>query len=180
MTPEEQAAADAAARHAADAAERQKVTDLLHNLREENKERRLKAETLETENKRLADEHAAALAKEKTDREALTAAHEARLIRAELKAHAVAAGIVDLEGLKLIDVAGLKLNEAGEIEGAAELMAKVKEAKPWLFKAEKQSSSNTQKPPDKGDDGKKKATEMDTKEYAAAKAKALKESRSAR
>ena len=61
------------------------------------------------------------------------AAGRERLIRAELKAHAIRAGMVDLDGLKLLDPGALSLDEAGEVPGAGALMAALKRAKPWLF-----------------------------------------------
>ena len=42
-------------------------------------------------------------------------ATEARLILAELKAESLKAGMIDLDGLKLIDLSGAKLNEHGRI-----------------------------------------------------------------
>ncbi|HTR16515.1 MAG TPA: hypothetical protein VMI52_05710 [Acetobacteraceae bacterium] len=56
-----------------------------------------------------------------------------RLIRAELKGEAMRAGMVDLDGLKLVDTAAVRLNDAGEVDGAAALMARLKREKPWLF-----------------------------------------------
>ena len=44
---------------------------------------------------------------------------QVRLIHAELKAEAVRAGMIDLDGLKLIDFSEAKLNERGEVDGAA-------------------------------------------------------------
>ena len=41
---------------------------------------------------------------------ALEASLRERLLRAELKAHAVRAGMVDLDGLKLLDTSALVLN----------------------------------------------------------------------
>ena len=58
---------------------------------------------------------------------------EGRLVRAELKSEAVRAGMVDLDGLRLIDVPALKLNERGEVEGAAGVMQDLRRSKPWLF-----------------------------------------------
>ena len=63
----------------------------------------------------------------------LQAEANARLIRAELKAEAVRAGMIDLDGLKLIDAAEVRLTEAGEIEDAQGLLGRLKRAKPWLF-----------------------------------------------
>ena len=56
-----------------------------------------------------------------------------RLIRAEMKAEAIRAGMVDLDGLKLADTSGLTVDEAGEVQGAAALMQSLRKAKPWLF-----------------------------------------------
>lgn len=58
---------------------------------------------------------------------------EAKLIRAELKAEAVKAGMVDLDGLKLIDASEIRLTEAGEVQDAGALLGRLKRAKPWLF-----------------------------------------------
>ncbi len=65
----------------------------------------------------------------------------ARLVRAELKAEAVKAGMVDLDGLKLLELADVRLTEDGEVAGAAELLARLKRAKPWLFGVAASSSS---------------------------------------
>ena len=94
-----------------------------------------------------------------------------RIIRAELKASALKAGMVDLDGLKLADLSTVKLNEAGEVEGADELMKALKEAKPYLF-ATTQSTSNTSKAPPKKDDSKPKtAKDMTPEEWKAEKRK---------
>lgn len=90
-----------------------------------------------------------------------------RLIRAELKAHAVRAGIVDLDGLKLVDTDGLALNEAGELDGAASLIASLRKRKPWLFGDA--NSSSTAQPPPSAPMKKKSATEMSMEEWRAAK-----------
>ena len=59
--------------------------------------------------------------------------HRAALLRVGLRAEAVRAGMVDLDGLKLVDTSGLEPDEHGEIGGAPALMAAMKRAKPWLF-----------------------------------------------
>lgn len=63
-----------------------------------------------------------------------------RIIQSELKSLAIRAGIVDLDGLKLLDTTSLILNEQGDIEGADRLLAGLKRGKPWLFQG---SSSST-------------------------------------
>ena len=77
----------------------------------------------------------------------IEAAHRARLVRAELKAEAVRHGMVDLDGLKLLDPTSIQLDEAGEVTGAATVMRDFKRAKPWLFNPAGGISSSTATPP---------------------------------
>src|SRR5690349_957992 len=65
-------------------------------------------------------EQAVAEAKAEAERrilQTMTAANN-RIIIAELKAEALKAGIVDLDGLRLADLSSVKLNDAGELEVA--------------------------------------------------------------
>jgi len=101
----------------------------------------------------------------------LARAHEARLIRAELKSAALAAGMIDLDGLKLADLSGLSIDESGEIAGAEALLAELRRAKPWLFAAP--SSSSTAAPPPPAGPA-RHALEMTDAEYRAARAELLK------
>lgn len=142
--------------------------EYVKELREENKGWRLKAQQLERERDehRTAAEKAAQEAEGKI-KEAHTAA-EQRVIRAELKAEALKAGMVDLDGLKLADLSKIKINDAGEVEGATELMEELKKAKPYLFGAT-QNSSTPGNPPNPKPPAAKKATEMTEEEYAAAR-----------
>lgn len=142
--------------------------EYVKELREENKGWRLKAQQLEKER----DDHKTAAEKAAQDaegkiKEAHTAA-EQRVIRAELKAEALKAGMVDLDGLKLADLSKIKINDAGEVEGAAELMEEFKKAKPYLF-GSTQNSSTPGNPPNPKPPVAKKATEMSDEEYAAAR-----------
>ncbi len=98
-------------------------------------------------------------------------ATEARLILAELKAESLKAGMIDLDGLKLIDLSGAKLNEQGQFEGAAEMMAELRRAKPWLFG---RSSSSGAVPPPAQPPRQRLATEMTDEEYRTARAALLK------
>lgn len=66
---------------------------------------------------------------------------QARILSAELKAAALRAGMIDLDGLKLMDTSAVTLNEQGELVGAAALMGAMRRAKPWLFGAASSSSS---------------------------------------
>ena len=72
--------------------------------------------------------------------------NDARLIRAELKAEAIRAGMIDLDGLKLLNFDDVKLTEAGEVAEATDLLAKLKRAKPWLFNNNTSSSSSANPP----------------------------------
>ena len=104
----------------------------------------------------------------------VTAQHEmeTRLIRAELKAEAVRAGIVDLDGLKLLDISNAKIDEKGNVPGAAAMMAELKRSKPWLFA--KTSSSSSASVPANEPPRQKLAKEMTEVEYRAARAELLK------
>jgi hypothetical protein len=97
---------------------------------------------------------------------------EARLIRAELKSEALRAGMVDLDGLKLIELDQLKLSTDGEVDGAPALMARLKKAKPWLFGTS--SSSSIATPPPAQAPRQKLATEMTDAEYRTAREVLLK------
>lgn len=94
-----------------------------------------------------------------------------RLMRAELKAHAVRAGMVDLDGLKLLDTSALSLNERDEVVGAESLMAEARRNKPWLF-AGASTSSPASAPPAQAPRA-KLATEMTDAEWRAARAEML-------
>jgi hypothetical protein len=97
---------------------------------------------------------------------------DARLIRAELKAEAVRAGMVDLDGLKLLDVAEITLTETGEIADAAVLLARLKRAKPWLF-GNAMSSSAAVNPPRPEPPRTRHANELSHEEWVAARAALL-------
>ena len=99
---------------------------------------------------------------------ALKADADARLVRAELKAEAGRAGIVDLDGLKLLDLSCATLNERGEVEGGAQLVAQLRRDKPWLFGPA--FSSNPASPPAAQAPRRKLAVEMTDAEYKAARA----------
>ena len=142
--------------------------EYVQELRHENASYRTKAAE-ESRKAAEAEERATKALEEATGKitAATTQANE-RIIRAELKASAIKAGMVDLDGLKLADLSTVKLNDAGEVEGAETLMEEMKKAKPYLF-GTTISTTNTGTPP-KRDEGKPKlATEMTKEEYAAAK-----------
>jgi hypothetical protein len=97
---------------------------------------------------------------------------DARLIRAELKAEAIRAGMVDLDGLKLLDIAEITLTETGEIADAVVLLSKLKRAKPWLF-GNAMSSSAAANPPRPEPPRTRHANELSHEEWLAARAALL-------
>jgi hypothetical protein len=103
-------------------------------------------------------------------REAMETAQQ-RLAKVELKAEAIRAGMIDLDGLKLIDPGQMPLSEQGEGEGAASVIAKLKRAKPWLFTTG--SSSSVAAPPPSTPPRAKHATEMTIDEWRAARSELL-------
>lgn len=68
-------------------------------------------------------------------------AHE-RVIQAELKAEAVAAGLNDLDLLKLIDTSSVKMDEKGQVVGLKEAISEFKTKKPAYFGSERKTSSS--------------------------------------
>lgn len=56
-----------------------------------------------------------------------------RVTQSDLRLAAKDAGMVDLDALKLLDAAALKIGEDGGVTNAAEAMAALKAAKPWAF-----------------------------------------------
>ena len=105
--------------------------------------------------------------------EELRSTTQAKLIRAELKAEAVRAGIIDLDGLRLLEISDAKLGENGDVENAAELVAQLRHNKPWLFNSG--SSSSVAPAPPAQSLRPKPATEMTDEEYRSARAALLKQ-----
>ncbi len=97
----------------------------------------------------------------------LEVASREAVIRAELKAEALRAGIVDLDGLKLADTSAVTLDERGEVVGAAVLVGALRRAKPWLFGVA--SSSSVAGVPLAAVVRAKSATEMSHAEWQAAR-----------
>ena len=86
--------------------------------------------------------------------------------RAELTLEAVRAGIVDLDGLKL-----LPPTVAGAEGDVAVTVRELKRAKPWLFSG---SSSSTAVAPPSSAPKPRRATEMNDEDWQAARAELLK------
>ncbi len=93
------------------------------------------------------------------------------LILADLKAEAIRAGMIDIDGLKLIDTSPLTVSDNGEVLGTATLIDRFRRQKPWLFGAA--STTTTATPPPQQSLRAKQATEMTPEEYRAARAAIL-------
>ena len=96
---------------------------------------------------------------------------DARLKQAELKAEALRAGMIDLDGLKLVDTGSVTLGADGALEGGAALMQQLRKAKPWLFADA--SSSAVAQPPRAEPPRARRATELTVEEWRAARAELL-------
>lgn len=97
----------------------------------------------------------------------LRSSFEARLIAADLRTEAVRAGMVDIDGLKLIDLTGIRLDDSDKVIGGRKLMADLRRAKPWLFGAA--ISSSIAVAPASQPVRQKTAMDMSDEEYVAAR-----------
>jgi hypothetical protein len=118
-----------------------------------------------------AEERVAALERQLAE---LEQTHHASLLRSALRAEAVRAGMIDLDGLKLMDASELALDEAGDVVGGAKAMAAMKRSKPWLFGLPgAASSSSAASAPPAQPPRPRRATEMSHEEWRAARAELL-------
>ncbi len=125
--------------------------------------------TDETETAPVADERVAALERKLID---TTSAYTQRLVQAELKAEAIRTGMVDLDGIRLVDTTTLTVNDKGEVAGAAAVMEQMRTTKPWLFSPA--SSSAAASPPPAQMSHARLATEMTREEWQQARTTLLK------
>jgi hypothetical protein len=100
--------------------------------------------------------------------------NEKRLIFAELKVEAMRANMIDLDGLQFLDMSQLHLDEDGNVADGANLMARLKRTKPWLFSTS--LSSSIAKVPPSGPTRQKLAKDMSDEEYRIARANIIKRS----
>ena len=94
-----------------------------------------------------------------------------RLVQAELKSHAIRAGIIDIDCLKLLDTAALKLDEQGNLPDAPAALARLKREKPWVF--QQQNSSHPAPAPAPEPPQQKTAREMTQSEWRVAREKLI-------
>jgi hypothetical protein len=92
---------------------------------------------------------------------------QTRLIVANLRTEAVRAGMVDLDGLKLIDLSDVHLDENDDVVGGRKMMTELRRMKPWLFGAA--STSSAAAVPTSQPVRQRTAMDMTDEEYAAAR-----------
>jgi hypothetical protein len=97
---------------------------------------------------------------------------ESRLVLANLQTEAVRSGMIDLDGLKLIDLSAVRLGTDDKIIGARKLMDDLRRNKPWLFGVT--SSSSAAIAPASQPVRQKMALEMTDEEYTAARTAVIK------
>lgn len=151
--------------------------DYVKQLRDEAKGYRIKLRETETDTPRLMREAAEAADRKTADavKEAVTklsADANSRIIRSELRAAALRAGIVDIDALKMLDASGVKVSADGDVEIPADFFEKAKAAKPYLFKAtgaDTGTTSSTQSAPKPAPTTVKSAQDLTPEEFAAEK-----------
>ena len=89
------------------------------------------------------------------------------IVKSHLQAEAARAGMIDLDGIKMLDISRVTISEDGEVQGATALMEKVRKEKPWLFG--KTSTSAPGGAPPSQPPRQKLATEMTDAEYQTAR-----------
>jgi hypothetical protein len=93
---------------------------------------------------------------------------QSRLIAANLRTEAVRAGMIDLDGLKLIDLSSVRLDDNDKIVDGRKVMADLRRDKPWLFGTA--STSSPAVPPSSQPVQQRAAMDMTDEEYAVARA----------
>jgi hypothetical protein len=146
--------------------------EYVSELRKESAAYRVKLQEMEKVAKDAQESAERVKKEEETKRTETQKQADERILRSELKAIALKAGMIDTDGLKLADLSKVKLLETGEIEGADALMEDLKKSKPYLF-GQTQNSTSTDKKPKPADNKPKLATEMTPEEYAAEKKKLI-------
>lgn len=108
--------------------------DYVRELRAEKRSWQLKAKEME-----------AVAAQARDELRATRTAADARILQAEMKALAVRAGMVDPDGVKLLDLSSVHINAAGEVVGGDDAIAVARTARPWLFANAR--TGNPERPP---------------------------------
>jgi hypothetical protein len=100
--------------------------------------------------------------------EKLRAEFQTRLVAANLRTEALRAGMIDLDGLKLVDLSSVTLDANDRVVSGRKLMEDLRRDKPWLFGTT--SSSSAAVAPASQPVRQKTALEMTDEEYVAARA----------
>ena len=95
-----------------------------------------------------------------------------RLILAELRTEALRAGMIDTDGIRLLDLSNLRLAPDATLPDAPALIALLRAAKPWLFT---RSTSSLAAPPSSAPPAPRRATEMTDHEWRQARADLLRQ-----
>jgi len=148
--------------------------------REDTKRARSEIAAKDAEIARLKTDHLTAIEAARTEAkvageravgEAKSAADQ-RFIRTEVKLALQAAGCANVEdGLKLVDVSAIKIADTGDVSGAVEAIAALKDKSPYLFGSKASSTSSTAKAPAAKTGDAKHAKDMSDEEFNAEMAK---------
>lgn len=95
-----------------------------------------------------------------------------RLILAELRTEALRAGMIDADGVRLLDLANVRLAPDATLPEAPALIALLRAAKPWLFT---RSTSSPAAPPSSTSHAPRRATDMTEREWRQARADLLRQ-----
>lgn len=89
-----------------------------------------------------------------------------RYIRAELKAEALKAGLVDVDALKMFDTSSIEIDVNGDVVGVKELIEEMRELKPYAFSTTVKDTTTDKKTPDSTKVNSKSALDMSSDEFA--------------
>lgn len=141
------------------------LTELRSYREKADRDRSAADERYKTE---IETERGARATAEATAKTALDAAH-ARLIRAEVRALAVAAGIEDPDDIGLMDLSGIAL-DGDAVKGAAEAVEAFRVAKPHKFRPRGLRVDKTQTPAPSGKPGDLDARDLSDADFRALEA----------
>lgn len=128
-----------------DEAEKTKPADEIDLLKKDIKYReQLKASLKENEAFKIeAEKEKKQLSDKALNLESTANSFKDKYAQAELKAHAVAAGLTDLDAIKMMDTSSVTVDENGDVKGVEEVISAFKASKPYLFASDKKTSSST-------------------------------------
>jgi len=156
----------------ADTSEKEEVTPQVKKLRRENARKRVEIKELRDKLAKVeaekSDDGAKSGDRSQPRDKTLLEIMNKRLIRSELKAAVLKAGIVDMDAVKMFDISSLEVNEDGDVVGIDDLIDEMREAKDYLFNKEaKDTTSNKKTPGDATSPKSKSALDMSDDEFIA-------------